>query len=195
MQTPVTQLRLDGGEDSVGLTSPKRSDHCMSPPWVCQLAVEALDGIDLDRCSHPQSIVPARRKVMPPEDGLLVPGEGLRVYTNCPFSNPLPWAEIYGQAAAELFLIRIDATTKWWRLLWDRSRTVILLRKRIAFGLITDDGAVSWDQSAMWSCAVFGAGAVRCRVLAEHGYVAKRDRMTKRSLKPAHRRPLQEACP
>lgn len=181
------QLRLDGGEDTIG-GSTRKTDDCMSPPWVADMAVEALDGeIDLDGCSHPQSLVPARRRVCLPEDGLLVPREGLAVYTNPPFSDPLPWAQLFGLARAEVFLIRIDTTTKWWATLWERSRIVVLLRRRVAFGLVDENGLVNWGNAAMWSCAVFGAGAVDCRVLAQHGYVARRVTTPKRSLRPAKR--------
>lgn len=173
MQRQITQLRLDGGEDAINVFS-KKTDECMSPRWIGDLAEEALDGIDLDPCGHPKSLIRARRQILLPEDGLLVPREGLRVYTNCPFSKPLPWAQLHGRAAAELFLIRIDTTTRWWRTLWDNSTCVVLLDKRIAFGVVGEDGSVAWDQAAMWGCALFGAGAIKYKVVARHGYVAKR---------------------
>lgn len=97
-----------------------------TPRKVVDLLLE-MGPIALDPCSSPESIVPARHHIMPPEDGL-GPRPWGRIGTGSVFVNP-PYgrkiglwtaraaaeAEAMGRRGRELFLLvpaRVD--TEWW---------------------------------------------------------------------------------
>lgn len=111
---------------------PKPTDHWCTPKVITDLLPE----FDLDPCSNHGSTVPARRRVMPPEDGLAVPWRGL-VWCNPPYSNVTPWvvkAIADSRSAGTMMLVKLDPTTKWWKMaVVDGCASVVLFRKRIRF--------------------------------------------------------------
>lgn len=49
------------------------------------------------------------------ENGLLLSWEGLSVFVNFPFSNPLPFAKKLIEAKSFCVLCNEDSSTEWWR--------------------------------------------------------------------------------
>lgn len=115
-------------------------DSWCTPPWLTDLLPE----VDLDPCSNNRSTVKARQTydLSRHEDGLKLEWAG-RVFCNCPYGNPLPWAQKLDASplvTACAFLINADPSTKWWRLLASRLTHALFFTKRIQF--VPPPGAV-----------------------------------------------------
>lgn len=99
-----------------------------------QLAVEAdLAGMR-DEARKLRRQAKAIRKQMPEQiDGLLTEWFGT-VFINCPYSDPLPWTS---KAAAYrgpwVMLLKLDTTTKWWRVLMEAGAEWAPLNKRLTY--------------------------------------------------------------
>lgn len=128
----MTQTSMD-----LGLTNftPSDSDTQCTPRWLADL----LPVVDLDPCSNSRSHIRARQAIALPNDGLAVPWQTIAttVWCNPPYSNPLPWAQAGADAfddkgVEQMWLVKLDPTTRWWALLADRGE-FFLLRDRIAF--------------------------------------------------------------
>ena len=94
-------------------------DRCTPPEVIAALLGFWPQGIELDPCDNPYSIVPARRKIDRVTDSLRAVWRALTVYLNPPFSNAGPFME-GAVAAAELgaevvWLVRHDSSVAWWR--------------------------------------------------------------------------------
>lgn len=110
------------------------SDVELTPPEVFEplLASFERDAFDLDPCSNAQSLVPAKRRIMPPDDGLSVPWHGL-IWCNPPYSDPMPWMERCAEHDA-VALVKIDTSARWWkRHIWPHAQHVIFLSDRVGF--------------------------------------------------------------
>jgi hypothetical protein len=107
-------------------------DAWCTPEWLTALLPE----VDLDPCSNERSTVRSRaRYMLPAQDGLRLPWFG-SVFTNPPFSNILPWADCLVTSAnvtAAGFLVNVDTSTSWWRLLTSRLTHGLFFYKRIPF--------------------------------------------------------------
>lgn len=118
------------------------SDVELTPPEVYAPVLAALccDAFDFDPCSHPQALVPAKTRIMPPGDGLSLPwpdrGAG---WLNPPYSNSRPWLERASLWSAlpgfrvVFALLKLDPTTRWWRSCVEPVSAVgvVLLRDRV----------------------------------------------------------------
>jgi hypothetical protein len=100
----------------------KASDRYMTSSEVLNLVgVQWPEGIDLDPCWDPESLVVARQTmdIRHGEDGSLLPWpSGSRVFINPPYSDPGPWlsrAAQHGAAGGEvLALVDASVSTKAW---------------------------------------------------------------------------------
>lgn len=100
-------------------------DDQHTPQWLLDLVAELwVDGIDVDPCWAPGSLVRARLTYdgsTPEQDGLAQPWRGRAVWCNPPYSRPGPWADRMAQHAASaidaegLMLVNTTTTTRWWR--------------------------------------------------------------------------------
>ena len=110
------------------------SDDWCTPQWL----VNAIGECDLDPCSNSNSLVKATRKVQLPEDGLSVDWSG-KVFVNPPYSKPLPWAKKAAESLASqrdnslLMLLRLDPTTRWFRVLVEAEFQFFALKERMQF--------------------------------------------------------------
>lgn len=101
-------LELDLGADAFTLAETDR-DSWTTPEWLYTMILRAFgrDEFDLDPCSNPRSRVPARRRVMLPEDGLRVrPEVGSLPWLNPPYSDVEPWFH-WSQCAAHILLCTV----------------------------------------------------------------------------------------
>ena len=91
--------------------------------------------VDLDPCSNPRSTVKARTKLMleTGDNGLLYSWRGLSVFVNPPYSDVLPWALKTVEAETFCFLVNVDPSTEWWRVLTSWGSNLFLFRDRIDF--------------------------------------------------------------
>lgn len=107
-------------------------DSWCTPHWI----TEALPEVDLDPCSNERSTVRSRaRYMLPAQDGLRLPWSG-SVYVNGPYSDLLPWADCLVSSAgvtAAAFLVNVDTSTSWWRVLTSRLVHGLFFYKRILF--------------------------------------------------------------
>lgn len=130
----VPQISLDLGFTDHAVDPISDDDSQCTPAWLADL----LPVVDLDPCCN-SSRIRAHRSVSLPNDGLASPWQKIArsVWCNPPYSNPLPWT-IHGADAfdaggvEQLWLVKLDPTTKWWTILAERGR-VMLLRKRVQF--------------------------------------------------------------
>lgn len=113
---------------------PTTDDHC-TPPEIVE-RILAMGEIDLDPCSNPSSIVPARERVMLPDNGLCVSWarRGL-IFCNPPYSNPLPWAKKWLDADEALMLVSTQTGTAWGSLLLATASAVCFFDHRLHFYL------------------------------------------------------------
>jgi hypothetical protein len=117
-------------------------DDTWNSPQVVFSVLERMGPIALDPCSNATSIVPALRKIVLPEDGLIAEwprfAEGLGyVYVNPPFGEDMPgwiWRMIQaahrGSEIVTLVPARVD--TQWWDDL-QTTADVALWRGRMTF--------------------------------------------------------------
>ena len=128
------------------------------------------EGIDLDPCGHPDSLISATNTILPPDDGLGVDWTWAKtIWLNPPYSRDQvkEWLGKLARSTADsmregLALINSDHTTGWWR---DhvRHRPLCLWGERISF--ICPEGMGARSPSTLvyfgtrWQrfSAVFGA--------------------------------------
>lgn len=67
------------------------------------------------------------------ENGLLIPWTDLTVFVNPPYSDVLPWAIKTVEAESFCFLVNVDPSTEWWRMLTAWGRHLFFFRERIQF--------------------------------------------------------------
>lgn len=158
----MTQISMD-----LGLTSlaPADSDTQCTPKWIA----DALPLVDFDPCSNSRSHIRATRSISLPNDGLSVPWRNLAdtMWINPPYSNPLPWAgagagagAYDGYAVEQLWLVKLDPTTRWWALLAERGR-VLLCRDRLAFEKMGCGAAVPTFAARSFGCRTQGIGILK----------------------------------
>ena len=109
-----------------------------TPEAVVELLHLLWDGPpDLDPCSGPGSIVQARRRIEPPDDGLAETWPG-RVFVNPPFGELSRWAakcvEEKRQRGAEVVLLLPSRTdTRYWHAHVRRAQAICFWRGRLKF--------------------------------------------------------------
>lgn len=100
----------------------KKSENKWSDAYCTPLYIaERIPQRDVDPCSNPRSIIPARWHFMLEKgiDGLKMPWRG-SAFENWPYSDPMPWAEksIYemqiGNCTDLIVLCKLDPSPKWW---------------------------------------------------------------------------------
>lgn len=132
------EKRHDGAPPSRGYISRAQRTDWNTPSEIVEPLRLLWDGPpDLDPCSNPSSLVAARREVMLPEDGLVVPWTG-RVYVNPPFDALATWAAACARArrehGAEVVLLtpaRVD--TRWWHREVPSASAVCFWKGRLRF--------------------------------------------------------------
>jgi len=114
-----------------------------TPPEVLKLLHAGWpDGVDLDPCHNPASIVDARFTYTEEQDGLAqswdIPRPGGLVYVNPPYGSALPaWAEKVQAERHEsrniVVLVPARTDTRWWRTMTQGARYVAFLGGRLRF--------------------------------------------------------------
>jgi DNA N-6-adenine-methyltransferase Dam len=107
-----------------------------TPPEIISLVHDVFEeGIDLDPCAGPHSII-ARRNIRPTEDGLAVAWNG-NVFVNPPFSENKHWVPKCHREAASganiILLVPARTDTNYWHEYIAPSATVCFWRGRIKF--------------------------------------------------------------
>ena len=108
-------------------------DSWCTPSWLTDL----LPPVGLDPCSNARSTVAALKtyRLDRGEDGLSLPWAG-SVFVNPPYSDVKPWAEkllASSDVTAAAFLVNLDASTAWWRLLSKRLTVGLFFYRRVQF--------------------------------------------------------------
>lgn len=109
--------------------------ECTLPElWQPVLDALALREFGTDPCTNVHATVPARRRIMLPEDGLSAVWDGV-VWCNHPYSRPRPWIErCADHFTTAVCLSKGDYSTKVWpEVIWARADLVVLLNKRQRF--------------------------------------------------------------
>lgn len=111
----------------------------LTPPEVVEASRNALGGkIDLDPCSHPKSIVAARKAVLLPEDGLSVEWAG-GVFCNPPFDDIMRWARkchTHSYMGGNSAILLIPANVEqphWHEVIFPNASAVCFFRKRLTY--------------------------------------------------------------
>lgn len=110
--------------------------------------------VDLDPCSNPRSTVRARTKLMLEngDNGLLYSWRGLSVFVNPPYSDVLPWALKTVEAESFCFLVNVDPSTEWWRVITAWGNNLLFFRRRLRFGPPPGVESSSNDRSQCLIC-------------------------------------------
>lgn len=135
------QLGLFGGAD---LSQPVDRDRWCTPPWVLEVARQALGAIDLDPASNAR----AQQHVQACEwysldvgrDGLALPWSG-RVWCNPPYARGLIdlfadkiLAEMErGEIDAMIVLVNSSTSAAWWQRLAARAEALVYPDQRLSF--------------------------------------------------------------
>lgn len=130
------------------LDTPTSDDRC-SPSIVLGCVADFWpQGIGLDPCDNPWSIVQAATKWNKRDDSLArswVDGAGRRrtIWLNPPYSDPQPFVfrlRIAADTCEGLALVKHDSTTKWWRYnVRDDAAALCLVGDRLHFSLAGED--------------------------------------------------------
>ncbi len=107
------------------------TDNWCTPKHLADM----LGPFSLDPCSNPKSHIRAERsyQLERGENGLKFPWVG-SVFTNFPYSNPLPWClRLRDHDGPWVALAKLDSTTRWYATLMEASPTVAPFRKRLRF--------------------------------------------------------------
>lgn len=155
------QLAIEGVRAEVAVDS----DVELTPPEVFEPVLAALraDAFTLDPCSHSLALVPARHRIVPPDDGLAADWSrwpGL-AWVNGPYSDIGPWLERcadYGAAKGciAVALVKVDTSVAWWSAyVWRYAVAVLFLFERVRF-IKPDAGERS---GAKWPSALVFYGA------------------------------------
>lgn len=125
-------------------------DSWCTPKWI----TKRLPLVDLDPCSNPRSTVRARRRLMLEngENGLLSSWRELSVFCNPPYSKIEPWAAKIVEAKSFCFLVNVDPSTEWWRMLTRWSDHLFLFYKRIKFRAPPGVESSSNDRAQCFIC-------------------------------------------
>ena len=98
------------------------NDNYKTPEWLMFLFKDFYD--------------PCPLNPNPEIDGLKIEWKG-KTYVNPPYSNPLPWVE---KAIEEnkkgkyiILLLKLDCSTKWFRLLIEAGAHILFVNERIKF--------------------------------------------------------------
>lgn len=161
--TPSKQARPSKGSKARGsATQTQRdklnargivSDECYTPSDYAQAVRDVLGTIDLDpaSCAAANEVIRARRFLTAAQNGLKRKWRG-RVFLNCPYSHPLPWAErlceFYESDAVPEAIALFNSRTgsRWFDLLASRAWRCEV-RTRIKFwGPATSGGNGMQDQ-------------------------------------------------
>lgn len=89
---------------------------------------------DLDPCSNSRSIIPARVKWTPADDGLAHRWFGW-TYCNPPYSDPTPWMAkcASGEADVVVGCIKCDPSVRWWNSYVWKAVAICLPDHRLEF--------------------------------------------------------------
>jgi hypothetical protein len=109
-----------------------------TPPWVFDaLGLE----FDLDPCSGPGDLVPARRKIRLPDDGLAAEWSG-RVWLNPPYGPHTPvWLSRLADHGDGIALVFSRTDTAWFHESAARADVACFMRGRVRF--LRDGGEAS----------------------------------------------------
>lgn len=135
------------------------TDEWYTPPWLIDLALRVLGGIDLDPASSdvPQQWIQAQTYYTA-ETPLQAPWSG-RVFLNPPFSDTPAWVTrlereyTRGDVTAAILLVNSAPGYRWWEDLY-RRWPVCLLRERLRF--IKADGVRGGQAKKGQTVAYFG---------------------------------------
>jgi hypothetical protein len=135
----MSTLQLFGNNVKHQLTGD--SDACNTPLWLASL----LPKFDLDPCSNALSNVMSRRRICLPEDGLAADwGSPKSIWCNPPYSNPLPWVtKARNHDCEQLWLVKLDPSTRWWSGLMAAGGHPLLFRRRIQFEMANGSSSSS----------------------------------------------------
>jgi hypothetical protein len=126
--------------DSFRKSSKKASNERYTPDSILNLAVQVLDGIDLDPCADPKKRVPAKKHFTEDDDGLEQAWHGT-IFLNPPFSDPGAWLRhltLYYEAqkvkaALVLVPVIVLGNKSAQHLLKFHSSAITILNRRIRF--------------------------------------------------------------
>ena len=113
------------------------SDDWYTPAWILQLVGRFWpEGIDLDPCWHPASLVKAKQTYTREQNGLAHRWTG-KVWCNPPYSSPGDWvvkARASASKGAEVLqLLKFDPSTRWFQEIWRDAASIAVFRRRLQF--------------------------------------------------------------
>lgn len=132
--------------------APTSDDRCTPPNVLACVDDLWPQGIGLDPCDNPWSIVRAETKWNRTDDSLArawTEGAGRRrtIWLNPPYSDPQPFmfrARVAADCCEVLALVKHDTTTKWWRYnVRDDAAALCLVGERLHFRLAGEDTGAS----------------------------------------------------
>lgn len=109
----VSQLSLlspehiEAEETSDDRFTPRNILDCVDAFWP--------DGIELDPCWSPRSLVKAHETMTIAQDGRSVDWGGRRVFCNPPWSDPAWWFRMSYENQNTIYVSRLDVTTAAWK--------------------------------------------------------------------------------
>jgi hypothetical protein len=157
------------------IATPQRDDWG-TPDWVVTAVEMVLTRIDLDPCGNPARYLPRVHKtICLPDDGLMGPWVGLRVYANPPYGKPLDaWmdkfeGEAFLHGAHVIALLPVVTSRKAWHRSAKEAAAICFLSGRVRF-----DGAPS--SAAFSSCLMLWSRDTIIiqrfvKVMKNHGHV------------------------
>lgn len=129
--------RLVSGEQSVFVSS-SASQEWMTPPWLVDCVVDALDGISLDPVAHPSHNIPALQHMTKEDNSLRLPWNG-KVYMNPPYGYQVGgfvrklWDELSsGRVEEAITLVSVRTDAAWFQKMWDMD-VLFFLQGRVKF--------------------------------------------------------------
>ncbi len=133
-------------------TPGKASDECYTPPWLLDLAEQALGGpIDTDPAWSPLSAVRPRAQGWTHVDG----GQDRpwlgRVFCNPPYSDPGAFIRrARDHDGPAVLLVKLDPSTRWFAEALDGGAVLVLLRNRVRFvGEYADGNAAPFPSAVL----------------------------------------------
>lgn len=153
---------------------PTSDDRCTPPHVLHAVGLFWPQGIGLDPCWNPWSLVQARSTFTRAQDSLRFDWskiDGVRergtIWMNPPYSDPLPFCDrlrcaLDGAWPIEaLALVKHDPTTKWWAILRPFARAYVHVDTRLHFRLAGEDTGAADHTSTV--IVLDGIGPVRDR--------------------------------
>jgi hypothetical protein len=92
----------------------KRKQTVYTPQLIIDAVLEVWPHIALDPCSGPRSIVPARRRVARPQDGLAVRWPKY-TFVNPPYDQLKAWLAHKPRHRETMLLVPVRSQRPWWR--------------------------------------------------------------------------------